>query len=689
MKPEYQDYYKFMVSLGLVLISFSIGLPWLIWTASGQQLSAAEIAALPTESQKIVEQSQGWIFQAATAIPWIFLGFSAFGIVLFGTGVYQWYGRQIKIDRDEELKSKKLQQDVLGDMTADEIAEKALEELGFQKLKETGEISAGGGRKLEHPNLILAKYLRLQQVIADSVQKALEGISSYRLLRDQNFGGVQYNMILKSASRSGIDAVIEVRYANEKVQDDWVKNETGKAVMSAGIYKKHAGRAKVIPTVVFVVKSAFIQEIASANYAENLRKELVSSDLHIKFVSEDSLLHWEPEFVIHEIFPLMPPVIAKKIRAEKVVAAGAKQGIFQTIQTWLYALPRSIKYAFLILLSASGLWWLQQAQGNVSIPTFVQSVVSDGARSVNTIIQVAASNMGISITLAILAAGMAAFWVIRNANTPYRGSFIIEDNDGNQLFRIQIYSWGGKYRLKTDLRKLGIKSMILTLPGVKDVRNFPNRLPIFVHIQDMNNRNIFNGSLRSGDESQYYDRLVFITPELSIAYKERPVPKTWLETALDNLADLLVSLITWERIKAAGLLLIVIGLIFGAIQVLPQLLELVWKYILLYPLVAFGISSGGIVLLWLLYYKGTLVIRDSYGDIVFKRRIYTGENSITIKDHKLNWINSIHVSFSDSIASIQVIYDDIDALRNERKEFYTSGHGRVKVGRGHVIEYKK
>jgi hypothetical protein len=533
VKPEYQDYYKFIVSLGLVLISFSILVPWLVLSEStSQQLSISDIAALPQESQDVVKQSQNWMSLLVNTVPVISLASFVSGLLLFMSGAYQWYKRQRKIDSDEELKSKKLKQEVLGNMTADEIAKKALSELGYQKqwalLTSQKMLTANSGTnhnpqgeqsKLEdaasvsllHPNLTWAKYLRMQQIIGDSIEVCIQGTKSYRLLRDRNFGQVQYNMILESKSKTGIDAVIEVRYADEDVQEIWVKDETGKIVMAADIYQQQAKRSKVIPTVVFVVDTGNEQDLSKLHYQETLRRELLGNDLYLKFMQEKQLHDWTAESVLNETTAILPPEIVEKIRSEKKQIKSRKEGLRKLWNTWSKATPRAIVYAFAVTASGVVLWGLYRI-----IPTLWNAIITNPSIVLIT--------TGVAILFAVV-------WVIRESSAPIMGSISISDKSNGSDFLSVLRTWGGRLRIKSIPTSDEIKSISVDVPP-RSVAKRSGRLEVDVQVLDKDGELIFEGVLESNTGRMP------LSAKSYIAYKADPeivFAETWIDKALPKL----------------------------------------------------------------------------------------------------------------------------------------------------------
>jgi len=100
MKLDFSSFYKFVASVGLVLIASSVAVPWFVLRAAApeapQDSPAAAIVELALDER--ADQYQ-FIVQA---YPWVSLGLFLGGCGLTAYGLIAWRGRQKKQDADED-----------------------------------------------------------------------------------------------------------------------------------------------------------------------------------------------------------------------------------------------------------------------------------------------------------------------------------------------------------------------------------------------------------------------------------------------------------------------------------------------------------------------------------------------------------------------------------------------------------
>jgi len=123
-KPEFSDFYKFITSLGLLLIAFAFLLPWLFLRESFNSLvSVSDIATLTPTAQTFITYQQYaslWIIQNIKLLSIIS---AVLGLMLLFCGIILWFRKQRKLDTKEELETKKLLYETKK-MEPEQIAEK-------------------------------------------------------------------------------------------------------------------------------------------------------------------------------------------------------------------------------------------------------------------------------------------------------------------------------------------------------------------------------------------------------------------------------------------------------------------------------------------------------------------------------------------------------------------------------------
>lgn len=122
-KPEYSDLYKFIASIGIILLASSVLVPWLFLRESFDiYILASDIDNLTPIAQKLVFYRQStvlWLFERITSIS---LGLGLGGTVFLIFGVYFWWNKKQKLqDKKDDLEVRKLEKDI-GDQSPQEIA---------------------------------------------------------------------------------------------------------------------------------------------------------------------------------------------------------------------------------------------------------------------------------------------------------------------------------------------------------------------------------------------------------------------------------------------------------------------------------------------------------------------------------------------------------------------------------------
>lgn len=103
-KPDYSDLYKFVTSIGLMLILLSILVPWVLFADPFNMISDSSNPA----SQELVKIRQQFIFWMVKNLKPLSFSTAAIGFSTFGFGLNKWVSRQKVRDNQERLAVEKL-----------------------------------------------------------------------------------------------------------------------------------------------------------------------------------------------------------------------------------------------------------------------------------------------------------------------------------------------------------------------------------------------------------------------------------------------------------------------------------------------------------------------------------------------------------------------------------------------------
>ena len=128
MKFEFGDLYKFIVSLGVVLITLSILAPWMFLREPFDLFRPeSEINALSDVAKAVVIKRQSAVSFIVSFIPWFSSIGSAVGMIFIFIGLKNWRKNQLHLDEQTRL-DVEIKKQSLRDATKDEIEEKQISE---------------------------------------------------------------------------------------------------------------------------------------------------------------------------------------------------------------------------------------------------------------------------------------------------------------------------------------------------------------------------------------------------------------------------------------------------------------------------------------------------------------------------------------------------------------------------------
>lgn len=199
-KIEYSDFYKFLASLGVVLISLALLLPWLFLREPFDiAISVSDLKNLTPTAQSIIATRQTtalWFLQNITWVSTLLL-IGGFGFLT--TGISLWAKRQKNIDQKENLEIEKLKRE-LDNMTPTQIIEKIAKEA-----TEEMEVEGSLAKSPPHP---MQNYFRIEEMVISKLSACFgqSNVLPNRRIRDRG-----YDVILVSDKPSSKDVIFEIK----------------------------------------------------------------------------------------------------------------------------------------------------------------------------------------------------------------------------------------------------------------------------------------------------------------------------------------------------------------------------------------------------------------------------------------------------------------------------------------------
>ena len=206
-KVEYSDFYRFLASLGIVLISLALLLPWLFLREPfDATITTSQLSGLTTTSQALINTRQTtalWFLRNIIWISGILTGIG-FGLLIFG--VVLWSKKQRFIDDKEHLEAEKLKREIES-MTPTQIAEKVIKETEAEIQAEVPAPPTDKPYQRYVPTA-LQDYLRIEAIV---VRKLVTCFGRNRVLDNQRVGDRGYDVILLPAQAPLQDVIIEIK----------------------------------------------------------------------------------------------------------------------------------------------------------------------------------------------------------------------------------------------------------------------------------------------------------------------------------------------------------------------------------------------------------------------------------------------------------------------------------------------
>lgn len=280
-KPDFSDFYKFISSLGIALLSFAFLLPWLFLRESfSTDITVEEISKLTPEAQTVILTKQSTALWFVSNVRWISSIIAIIGILFFLMGAYLWWKKQKSIDEIDVLKTEELKLKVKS-MTPEEIAIKTIKEVEALEIRERGTVQK------ELPTVgDISAYLQLESTIISKFEDCFRELETFVLTR-QRVGNNEFDVILYSSAPFKADVLIEIKIVREKPSQQWILDTVEQMDSAKKNYKVRTER--VAMGMLFIIISPEYKEyVQSPSFQDFLSKstEKPFRAISVKFYTE-------------------------------------------------------------------------------------------------------------------------------------------------------------------------------------------------------------------------------------------------------------------------------------------------------------------------------------------------------------------------------------------------------------------
>lgn len=232
MKFEFGDLYKFVVSLGVVLISLAVLAPWLFLKEPFDLFrSEAELKTVTQVARDAIHNRQEAVAFVLRFIPW-FSGMAfACGVAFIYIGLKRWLANQVLLDEQTRIEVE-LKKTALRDATKDEI-----EASNERKADEQEAIprATPPNRKING-----AIYANIEAKVTRRLQEIYH--NKFDVEANKMIGGVELDVLLRGKAMLTKDYIIEVKYIRRGFNYGWLKESFLKIIYARTIYSQLTNR---------------------------------------------------------------------------------------------------------------------------------------------------------------------------------------------------------------------------------------------------------------------------------------------------------------------------------------------------------------------------------------------------------------------------------------------------------------
>lgn len=277
---NYHDFYRFLVSLGLILIVLSMAIPYFYLSSDfGIYIDQKNVKTFSAVAQQIILEREETIVTLRPYVIWASGGLAFLGFLISAIGLRKWYHHQ----RDIEDKMKKVELS---------IKEKQLEGLEAippqQKEKETEkEIRETGKIDDSQLPVAVAQYFDIETKVTDRLTEIFE--DHYKSFRNVSLNGLSIDLFLTPKTAGYTARVGEVKWFREKVEEKFIEEAVqtlGDVVASS----RKSNKRELIPMLIIVVnKNLDPFEKIKETVQQKAGRYHELGKLKVKVISEDEI----------------------------------------------------------------------------------------------------------------------------------------------------------------------------------------------------------------------------------------------------------------------------------------------------------------------------------------------------------------------------------------------------------------
>lgn len=277
MNFEYEDFYKFIVSIGIGLLSLAVLVPWLFLKEPFDLLTPeADIQTLTPIAQSIIQERQTLIRQIIELMPYFSISSSGLGLVMIVLGGMLWWRKGQKVQDEMQQVNLALMRQQLETATREEVEDARIEEA-----------------KLEYsdPNVIdevVTKVATIEEELTNKLKRCYASV--FYVLANQRLGDTIFDIILLSRDRFRKSLILELKYAGKEFNYGWLRRGALQLSNKNRLYQLDANQIP-ISILLVVAPEKVLSATDTSSYAERIVRDRVfrKGKSRILFLAEEEL----------------------------------------------------------------------------------------------------------------------------------------------------------------------------------------------------------------------------------------------------------------------------------------------------------------------------------------------------------------------------------------------------------------
>lgn len=294
-KPEFGDYHRFRVSIGLVLMAVGPIVFWFVLKESYDLFrTSAEISRLTPLARWMVYTRQclaavALLFSAAVGAWLFFIGFD-----MFRDGDREW--KELQDVHDEllilERDAKKAGQQTQSVQEIDEAAQEDIEAAYLASMStDDGEEDRTHLQEPQSSGISIGMYRDLMSSFIKSVRESHE--NDYLVLTNQKIRNLPYDIVLRARDPSMTDVLVEVKIWRSSLSLGHVREIISRYTVGNFAYQDSIGRASRTLLVFAVDPNQLDDQVRIAEAILDAMER--RKGLSVIFVSEEHLANMDEE----------------------------------------------------------------------------------------------------------------------------------------------------------------------------------------------------------------------------------------------------------------------------------------------------------------------------------------------------------------------------------------------------------